>query len=270
MPVIVNKQPQLEKTNEYRLSIQADLNGFSFLISDDLLHKSYYLYQSEFNWERVHYDIFFRHTGNLLSSIPILSKPYSRVTLLYDTYKYALIPKHLYKVGEDLQQLGKLHRLDDLEEIDLIELPGKNIIILFAVNSTFINLLKTKQTEFSIYPSIYPPLLSLPSFYDYNKVYINYTKGQIHIIIYEGTSLIYCNSFPAAYFNTALYFLFLALRQTQFNPEQTTVFVSGSINETDILQLSKYFSKIKYFRNPIMPLGSPENEMRYSSLTFEI
>ncbi|MDD4639021.1 MAG: DUF3822 family protein, partial [Bacteroidales bacterium] len=262
--------PQLEKTNEYRLSIQADLNGFSFLISDDLHQQLYYLYQSDFNWERVHYDIFFRHTGNLLSSLPLLSKHYSKVTLLYDTFKYALIPKHLYKAGEELGQLGKLHKLDDLEEIDVVEIPGKDIVVLFAVNSTFINLLKTKQPSFSIFPSIYTPLLSLPTLYDYNKVYFNYSKGQLHLIIYEGVSLIYCNSFPATYFNTALYFLFLALKQTQFNPEQTTVFVSGNIPDTDILQLSKYFSKIKYFRNPAVPLGSAENEMRYSSLTFDL
>ncbi len=270
MPVIVNKQLQLEKTKEYRLSIQADLNGFSFLISDDLRHELRYLYQSDFNWQREHYDIFLRHTDNLLSSVPLLSKEFSKVTLLYDTYKYALIPKQLYTKGEELMQLSKLHKIDDLEEIDITEIPGKDIVIIYAVNSTFLNLLKNRQPNYSILPTIYPPLVNLPTFYDYNKIFFSYIKGELHLIIYEGTSLVFCNSFPAAYFNTALYFLFLSLKQTQFNTEQTTLFVSGSIPDTDILQLSKYFSKIKYFRNPAMPLGSPENEMKYASLTFDI
>jgi len=270
MPVIVNKQLQLEKTKDYRLSIQADLNGFSFLVADDLRHELLYLYKSDFNWQREHFDIFIRHTDSLLSSVPLLTKEFSKVTLLYDTIKYTLIPKQLYTKGEELIQLSKLHKIDDLEEIDIAEIPGKDIVILYAVNSTFLNLLKKIQPKYSILPKIYPPLAHLMTFYDYNKIFFSYNKGELHLIIYEGTSLIFCNSFPAAYFNTALYFLFLSLKQTQFNPEQTTLFVSGSIPSTDILQLTKYFSKIKYFRNPVMPLGSPENEMKYSALTFDI
>ncbi len=270
MPVIVNKQLQLDKTKDYRLSIQADLNGFSFLVSDELQHEIRYLYQSDFNWQREHYDIFLRHTDSLLASVPLLSKEFSKVTLLYDTNKYTLIPKQLYNKGDELNQISKLHRIEDLEEIDVTEIPGKDVMILYAVNSTFLNLLKKRQPKYSILPKIYPPLIHLPTFYDYNKIFFSYNKGELQLIIYEGTSLVFCNSFPAAYFNTALYFLFLSLKQTQFNPEQTTIFVSGSVPSTDILQLSKYFSKIKYFRNPAMPLGSPENEMKYASLTFDI
>jgi hypothetical protein len=270
MPVIVNKQLQLGKTKEYRLSIQADLNGFSFSVADDSLDKLYYLYHSDFNWEKDHNDIFFKHTDNLISGIPLLSKNYKNVVLLYDTVKYVLLPTKLYIKGDELNQLGKLYKIDDLEEIDVVELPGKDIVILFAVNSTFLNLIKKIQPEYRIFPSIYPPLIYLPTYYDYNKIYFNYSKGQLHIIVYEGIRLVYCNSFPADYFNTALYFLFLALKQTQFNPEQTAVFLSGIIGSTDVLQLSQYFSKIKYFRNYRIPLGSPDDEMRYSPLTLNI
>lgn len=270
MPIVVNKQLELEKTKEYRLSIQSDSNGFSFSIVNDAVNKVHFLYQGDFSCEKGHYDIFLKSTRQLISSFPILSSKFKTVNIIYDTCKYALIPKQLYKEEDALQHLTKLHKLDDLDEIDTVEVHNEQIVILFAVNSTFLNFIKEVQPEFKLFPSIYPMISQISNFKDYNKIFFQYNKGQVHIIAAEGSRLVFCNSFPAIHFNTALYFLFLALKQVQFNPELTTVFVSGNLKDFEIMDISKYFSKIKYFRNANIPLGSPDFELKYSGLTFDL
>jgi len=270
MPIIVNKQLELEKTKENRLSIQADLNGFSFSVVNDSANKVLFLYQSDFSCERGHYDFFLKNTAQLIDSFTLLSSTFKKVNIIVDTCKYALVPMQLYKEEDSFQHLSKLHSLDEFDEIDTVVVPGQGIVILFAVNSTLINQIKKVQPEFRLFPSIYPMILQASDFQDHNKIFFKYHKGHIHLIAYEGLRLVYCNSFPAIHFNTALYFLLLAQRQVQFNPELTTVYVSGNLKDFEIMDISKYFSKIKYFRNPHIPLGSPDIELKFSSLTFEL
>ena len=270
MPVIVANQPELGKTAEKRLSIQADLSGFSFCVTDISRNKLLYLFNSHFNWDRAHTDIFIRHIDDCIKSHPVLKQQFKSVDLIYDTPKYTLIPKHLYKKGEELQYITKLYQLEDVEEIDIIEDLENKIVILFAVNSTILNLLREIQPSFRIFPAIFPAMKHLVNFHEINKIFFKYNKGETSIIAFEGKRLLFCNNFPAQHFNTALYYLFLAVKQIQFNPEQTTIFVSGSIPEIELMNMTKYFSKIKYFRNSEIPLKDHINEMQLSLLTFKL
>ncbi len=270
MPIIVNNQPQLGKTTEYRLSIQADLNGFSFSVTDDTKGDLLLLYSSDFLMEREDMDLFVKRCTDLFTAMPILRSKYKRVTLIWGTEKYTPIPKRVHNNISELKVLESQHKLDDLDEIDTVELESENMSIIFAANSTFLNMLKTYQPEFNIYPLIYINLKYLPLFEEYNKISFHYIKGAVSIVASEGEKIIYCNTFPAFHFNSALYYLLLALKEVQFNPESTTVFVSGNIRDLEMFDIAKYFSKVKYFRNPSTPLPDQISELRYSSLLFEL
>ena len=90
MPIIVNKQLSLEKTIQYRLSIQAGLNGFSFSIVNDLERKCHFLFQSEYGLNFNDIDLFCRNTGKLISTFPLLSKKFHTVDVIFNTPKFAL------------------------------------------------------------------------------------------------------------------------------------------------------------------------------------
>lgn len=144
------------------------------------------------------------------------------------------------------------------------------MVLIFAANSTFINVVKEYQPNLNLYPSVYPFISYLPLFEEYNKILLQYIKGVVSIVASEGERITYCNSFPAVHFNTALYFLMLTLKEVQFNPELTTVYISGNIKDLEIYDIAKYFAKIKYFRNPEIALPDQIMEMRYSSMLFEL
>lgn len=270
MPVIVNSQLQLGKTTESRLSIQADLNGFSFSIVDDKMHKPLYVYASDFTMDRDDMSLFAKKCSELIKSTPILGSKFRRVEIIYGTEKYSLLPTRLHIKGDELKELSALHRLDELDEINIADVTREDMKILFAVNSTFMNVIKEYQPDFHIYPSIYPFIKYLPYFEGHNKILFHYIKGFVNIVASEGNRIIFCNTFPAIHFNSALYFLLLALKETQFNPELTTVYTAGNIKDLEIFDIARYFPAIKYFRNPSIPLPDQFAEMKYSSMMFEL
>ncbi len=269
MPIIVSKQLELEKTREYRLSIQADLNGFSFSVVNDVNKKCLHLYKSEFVCNRQDYESFVRNTASLVDSLPILSSSFKSVSLIINTEKYALVPLSDFKESSAHLYLKKLHDLEDLEEVDYVRCEKEGLAIVFAADSTLINCIKAVQPDFKLLPSVYFPVKYLKTFEDHNKIYVQYFKGLVHVVIYEGDRLMLCNSYPALHFNSALYFIFLALKSVHFNTEMTTIYAAGNFSTNDLADLTKYFPKVRFFRNRQTPIGDSDIEMKYSHLAFE-
>ncbi len=270
MPIIVNNQPQLGKTTDYRLSIQADLNGFSFSVIDQQQNKLIFLFQSEFGMEREEMELFSKKSDALFKSMPLLTSKYKQVDLIYGTEKVTAIPEKIHKSGEELQIMERIFTLDELDELNIKKVPQEQMVLIFAVNSTFLNIVKKHQPKFNLYPSVFTYINYLPLLEDYNKLFFRFQKGRTTIIAAEGERIIHYNSYPTQHFNSGLYFLLLVLKEIQFNPEQTTVYISGSMKDLEIYDISKYFSKVKYFRNPQIPLPSSADELRYSTLMFEV
>lgn len=270
MPIIVNNQPQLGKTTDYRLSIQADLNGFSFSVTDEQQDKLLFLYQSEFVMEIGEMELFSKKSNALFKSMPLLSSKYKSVDLIYGTEKFTVIPEKLHIHGQELQIMERLFTLDELDEINTKRVPQEQMVLIFAANSTFLNIVKEYQPKFNLYPSAFTYLNYLPLFEEYNKLFFRFQKGTSIIIAAEGERIMHCNSYPTQHFNSGLYFLLLVLKEIQFNPEQTTVYISGDIKDLEVYDIAKYFSKVKYFRNPEIPLPHTVDELRHSTLLFEV
>ena len=270
MPVVVNNQQLLEKTKEYRLSIQADLNGFSFSVVKHSKGELHYLFSSDFPCITGEPELFAKECAKTIENQPIFKKKFKSVELIYFTEKYSLIPEKLYKKGEELKLLTTLHKLDEFEEVNTVFLPKSEMVIIYAVNSTLLNLIKRHHSNITIYPSIYIPLSLLPNIKGYNKLFFQYIGNIVTLVAAENERIVFCNSFPSTGFNTALYFALLTLKQSQFNPELTEVYLSGNFKDYEVFDITRYFSKVKYFRNVDIPLGDPTAEMRYSQMLFKL
>jgi hypothetical protein len=269
MPVIVNKQLELDKTIQYRLSIQADLNGFSFSIVNDLQRKCHFLYQSDFAFIEDP-DTYNVAIYKMIKSFPLLSKKFASTDVIINTHKFTTIPLSNFKSEDAGLILGQLHFLEELDEVDILIEESQELALLFAVNSTLLNTIKTIQPEFKVVPSIYPFIKGHRFFPDPFKIFVQYHKGHAHIVMFKGSKMIFCNSFPALQFNTVLYFMMLAIKETDTRQEDFTVILSGNIRDEEILHLTKYFPKVKYFRHPSILLGGGELELKYASMMFPL
>jgi hypothetical protein len=88
-------------------------------------------------------------------------------------------------------------------------------------------------------------LKQLPGLADYNKILASYMDGHLYLTIAQGKSLLLCNSFPAPDFTTAEYFIFLALKKLQLNPEVTSICFRTPLTEEQEMSLYRYFKSVE-------------------------
>ena len=94
-------------------------------------------------------------------------------------------------------------------------------------------------------PEMYFMLRSVLDLQDYNKILASYMDGILYLVIAQGRSLMLCNSFQAPDFTTAQYFIFLALKNLQLNPEVSTICFRTPMSEEDEMSLYRYFKNVE-------------------------
>ena len=88
-------------------------------------------------------------------------------------------------------------------------------------------------------------LRSLPELTEYNKIMASYMDGVLYLVIAQGKSLLLCNTFQAQDITTAQYFIFLALKKLQLNPEVSTICFRTPLSEEDEMSLYRYFKSVE-------------------------
>lgn len=81
----------------------------------------------------------------------------------------------------------------------------------------------------------------------YNKVIFHYSskKRLSHTVVSAGEELKLANSFRADSFESALYFLFLSIRQLQMNPKQCIVMVCSGITPQQEETIARFFKGVE-------------------------
>ena len=80
---------------------------------------------------------------------------------------------------------------------------------------------------------------------EYNKLLCSWKDGELSLAVGQGRSLLLANSYPAPDFTTAEYFIFLALKSLQLNPEVTTICFRHSLPQEAQMSLYRYFKSVE-------------------------
>ncbi len=94
-------------------------------------------------------------------------------------------------------------------------------------------------------PELYSLLCATPKVAEHNRVLASWLGGRLHLVVARDGKLLLCNSFEAADFTTAEYFIFLALRRFQLNPEVSSIHFNTPLTWEQKESLLRYFSSVK-------------------------
>jgi hypothetical protein len=95
------------------------------------------------------------------------------------------------------------------------------------------------------YPEMYYLLKKLSEIPEYNKILASYGDGVLTLVISQGDNLLLANTFQAADFTTAEYFLFMAVKKLQLNPEVSTVSFMTPLSGEEEMSLYRYFKAVE-------------------------
>lgn len=146
--------------------------------------------------------------------------------------KSTLVPSRLFDEKTARCFLCETAHLADDEKVSWTRIPLQDAVLVYTSKSG-----KT--------PKIKTLIDAIPKCEEYNKLLISYEDGALYLVIAQGGRLLLANSYEASDFTTAEYFIFLAMKSLQLNPEVTTVNVYSSLPFEDEISLYRYFKSVE-------------------------
>ena len=218
-----------------RISIQVGLSGYSFKIqADEFEHSSGWM------------------SAERIFSTPEFQKRYSDVEVSVFTPKCALVPAQFHISENSRQMLSEVVNLNDDESVESVPVPEFAAVMLYSTTmigamSRVISetVLRTDGTKARPLPEPYYMLKQLSQIPDYNKILASYKDDNLYLVISQGKSLLFCNTFKAPDFTTAQYFIFLAMKKLQLNPEVSSIFFRTPLDQDQEMSLYRYFKNVE-------------------------
>ena len=218
-----------------RISIQVGLSGYSFKIQTaDGVRTSPWM------------------SAERIFSTPEFLQRYDKVEISVFTPKAALVPGRFHDEENPAGMLAKTVDLGEDDEVTSIYVPEFAAALVYsnnigetlsrAVSETVMDKAGNKSNPL---PEMYFMLRSVLEQQDYNKILASYMDGVLYLVIAQGRSLLLCNSFQAPDFTTAQYFIFLALKNLQLNPEVSTICFRTPLTEEEEMSLYRYFKNVE-------------------------
>lgn len=146
-----------------------------------------------------------------------------------------LVPSDFFVPAAVRKHLAEVAEISDSDEVYSVEIPHYGAYLIYSVSGGDVN----------SRPEIFDILQRLPSCPEYNKILLSYRDGILSLGIAQGSTLLLANEYRAIDFTTAEYFLFLALRSLQLNPEVSTVHLMTELSTEDEMSLYRYFKAVE-------------------------
>mgnify|MGYP003408438853 CR=1 FL=1 len=218
-----------------RISIQVGLSGYSFKVETDGTVRSS-------GWLSA--DRIFTSTE--------MQKRYDEVDIALFTPKCALVPQQFHLAEESGRVLAEVARLDESDQVEYVPVPQYASVMVYSASigeslSRVLSdmVIRTDGSKTRPFPELYHMLMQLSSIQDYNKILASYMDGYLYLTIAQGRTLLLCNVFEAQDFTTAEYFIFLAMKKLQLNPEMSSIYFRTQLAEEDEMSLYRYFKNVE-------------------------
>ena len=147
------------------------------------------------------------------------------------TWKAALVPSAFFDPASAREVLSRTVRLDPDDKVEYISLPEFSAELVYSLSHDL--------------PELYYLLKRLPEINEYNKIAASYGDGVLSLVICQGNNLLLANTFQAADFTTAEYFIFMAVKKLQLNPEQSTIRFMTPLSGDEEMSLYHYFKAVE-------------------------
>lgn len=222
-------------SKETGISIQVSLSGYSFKVSGpDGDNRSDWL-----------------PAGRIFTT-PEFQRRYSSVGISLFTPKVALVPEHFFSPDSARAALSEVARLGETDYVESVPVPKYGAVLVFS-NSIGESLSETiAKTVFDtsgnparILPELWFILRDLQYCPDYNKILCSWHDGWLYMAIAQGSSLLLANVYEAVDFTTAEYFIFLAMKRLQLNPEVSSICFRTPLEYDQEMSLYRYFKAVE-------------------------
>ena len=156
----------------------------------------------------------------------------------HHTPKAALVPSAFFDAASAREILSRTVLLDKDEKIKYISLPEFSAELVYSLSVDI-------DPDEDNMPELYIVLKAISGVAEHNKIVASYGDGVLSLAIAQGSDLLLANVFEAADFTTAEYFIFMAVRKLQLNPEVSTIHFLTPLSPEEEMSLYRYFRSVE-------------------------
>ncbi len=228
-------------TRECTLSIQADLNGFSFCVFDN--NGNCHVLK-QYAYSIADYNDLDNEVHKLFRQEKLLQQPYKKCYCLFISNKSTLIPAQLFDVQHLRTYLDFVAPLDELDEIHFRQLSVPDAIAVFAVPSPVAAAVHLYQPNTLFLHQSIPLIYLLDDIRPHNGIIVHLSQDITSITLYAGGRLVLNNTFNVHAFADTLYYLSYVLRQWELSPQNTPVYFTGKLSGTEEKLIQQYYPNV--------------------------
>ncbi|MCL2727689.1 MAG: DUF3822 family protein [Bacteroidales bacterium] len=266
MPYLINKRIDLTRTFKYRLSIQADLSGFSFAILDDAAATCLQLHHHPFPNTIDDLNDLYTEAVSWRQKYSQLKHFFSSAQCVYCAPYFTLIPESIFVPEKAATILQSIHTIHDLDEVYYHPLPQFEAVCIYSVPNSITAPILKSQSAIRFYSIAIPLIQMTIPLYGHARALFFYQDQYLYLTLMKEKQLLLCNAYHAPEFTTALFFLFFVLHQWQLNPETIRLYIGGQISRENRQLLHNYFPLISILHENSVKLSSLENNLLYSTI----
>ncbi|MDA3890514.1 MAG: DUF3822 family protein [Salinivirgaceae bacterium] len=250
-----DKSFDLENINNYHLSLQVNLKGFSFCVLDRERNKFIALGNYYFN-KITSYSILLDEINTIFQNEEILKHNYQHAKLLFVTPKYTYIPSPFFDQSEIENIYGLNHKLYKDDNLHTNYLYGNSSYTIYSIPSYIESFFSEKYSSLKIYhhscPLIEEILLKDKLSTHKTRAFLNILPDIFDFIIIEDGKLKLFNSFAYKSETDFQYFVLNTFDQLKLSTIDIPVSILGFVKRDDqkIEYLKKFIKQIDYFSKP--------------------
>lgn len=149
-------------------------------------------------------------------------------------YKCALVPAQFFEPSSARAMLVETAVIDDADEVSYVGVPYYDAVLIYA-----------HRAGEDFLPEMYHLLRLSEKIEGHNRIAASYDGDRLYLVVVQDREMKLCNSFRAPDFTTAEYFLFMALKKFQINPEVSDIYFRTPLTEDQRLSLFQYFRSVE-------------------------
>lgn len=147
---------------------------------------------------------------------------------------FTLVPSNFFNPEKEREALEGVAQFGKDCAVRHIDIPQYDAVLVYSVDEDSV----VSATEMA------DILSRLPDCPAYNKILCSIRGERLFIGIAQGKSLLLANCFGIQDFTTAEYYIFLAVKSLQINPEVSTICWTSKLEPSQEMSLYRYFKAV--------------------------
>ena len=187
----------LRDTKDTKLSIQFNLDGFSFCITDNTSEEILYFYEYLFKEKKITPESLLKKIEELFKTDSYLQKDFSSVSVVHQNNLSCLVPNTYFsedKLSEYLNFNIKTLTSDFITFDDIQSIKAKNVYIPYVNINNFL-FQNFGEFEYKHHLTIFIEKLISINNSDEKVVYVNVSSDSFDVVVIQNKQLYFSNSF---------------------------------------------------------------------------